>query len=98
MASHFLQIPGQAGNDVWIYGFCRATSDYERMARASGEEVCNTPFGECCLRRKNFYLCEVNQLVLFDVTYCESVFRKSSNENVVVFKAKGRYGTTLTFV
>ena len=57
MASHYLQIPGQAGNDVWIYGFCRATSDYERMARASGEEVCNTPLGECCLIGGNYYLC-----------------------------------------
>ena len=33
-----------------------------------------------------------------DITYCESVFRKSLIENVEVFLAKGRYETTLTFV
>ena len=33
-----------------------------------------------------------------DVTYCESVFRRSLIENVEVFLAKGRYETTLTFV
>ena len=32
----------------------------------------------------------------FGVTYCESVFRKSSNENVEVFLLKGPNGTTLT--
>ena len=36
--------------------------------------------------------------MLCDITYCESVFRKSLNENVVVFYSEGRYGTTLTFV
>ena len=41
---------------------------------------------------------KVIRLMPYDVTYCESVFRKSLIENVEVFLAKGRYETTLTFV
>ena len=33
-----------------------------------------------------------------DVTYCESVFRKSFVENVEVFLLEGWHGITLTFV
>ena len=38
------------------------------------------------------------ELFRLDITYCESVFRKSLLENVEVFLSVGRYGTTLTFV
>lgn len=52
---------------------------------------------ECCSFVKTFsYLCELDGFKLSDITYCESVFRESLNENVVVFNAKGRYGLTLT--
>ena len=43
-----------------------------------------------------FYICEVIRCLSFGITYCESVFRKSFIENVVVFIIAGRYGTTLT--
>ena len=35
--------------------------------------------------KKNFYICSVFQEYMYDITYCESVFRKSLIENVVVF-------------
>ena len=42
--------------------------------------------GECCPLIKTFsYICVVIRLLLSDITYCESVFRKSFVENVEVF-------------
>ena len=55
----------------------------------------NTPMSVAC-SRKILYICKVVQEFLSDITYCESVFRKSLIENVVVFLSEGRYGTTLT--
>ena len=41
---------------------------------------------ECCPFIKTFsYICEVVQFWLHNITYCESVFRKSFVENVEVF-------------
>ena len=41
---------------------------------------------ECCPFIKTFsYICRVMRFCRFDITYCESVFRKSANENVEVF-------------
>ena len=44
----------------------------------------NTPMSVAC-SRKILYICKVVQEFLSDITYCESVFRKSFLENVVVF-------------
>ena len=41
---------------------------------------------ECCPFIKTFsYICRVLRFLPSDITYCESVFRKSANENVEVF-------------
>ena len=53
---------------------------------------------ECCLSEKFFRHLLCQPVLLTDITYCESVFRKSLNENVVVFFIAGWHGTTLTFV
>ena len=46
---------------------------------------CNTP-SECCPFIKTFsYICRVRRFLPSDITYCESVFRKSFSENVEVF-------------
>ena len=46
---------------------------------------CNTP-SECCPFIKTFsYICRVRRFLPSDITYCESVFRKSFVENVEVF-------------
>ena len=52
--------------------------------------------GECCPFEKLFRHLSCQAVMPSDITYCESVFRKSSNENVEVFLLKGRDGTTLT--
>ena len=45
----------------------------------------NTP-SECCPFIKNFsYICKSDGFMPSDITYCESVFRKSFVENVEVF-------------
>ena len=47
--------------------------------------LCNTP-SECCPFIKTFsYICRVRRFLPSDITYCESVFRKSLSENVEVF-------------
>ena len=47
--------------------------------------LCNTP-SECCPFIKTFsYICKSGGFKPSDITYCESVFRKSLTENVVVF-------------
>ena len=47
--------------------------------------LCNTP-SECCPFIKTFsYICKSGGFKPSDITYCESVFRKSANENVEVF-------------
>ena len=46
---------------------------------------CNTP-SECCPFIKTFfYICKSGGFKPSDITYCESVFRKSFSENVEVF-------------
>ena len=58
---------------------------------------CNTPVGVVRKRKMLIFVrsCGLCRSVLH---ICESVFRKSLLENVVVFNAKGWYGTALTFV
>ena len=52
---------------------------------------------ECCPFVKTFsYICGVMRFLPSDITYCESVFRKSFIENVEVFLSEGWHGTTLT--
>ena len=47
--------------------------------------LCNAP-SECCPFIKTFsYICRVRRFLPSDITYCESVFRKSFSENVEVF-------------
>ena len=42
------------------------------------------------------YICKVSRLCRLILHICESVFRKSFSENVVVFLSEGWHGTTLT--
>ena len=52
---------------------------------------------ECCPFVKTFsYICRVTRFCRLTLHIVKVFFRKSLNENVVVFNAKGRYGTTLT--
>ena len=54
---------------------------------------------ECCPFIKTFfYICESGGFMPSDITYCESVFRRSFIENVEVFFAIRTIRTTLTFV
>ena len=52
--------------------------------------------GECLSVSEKCLTLSCHAVIPSGITYCESVFRKSSNENVEVFLLKGRDGTTLT--
>ena len=75
------------------YSLCRFCISQPYLAYA----IVRYP-SECCLSEKFFrhLLCQL--VLLTDITYCESVFRKSFRENVEVFLSEGWHGTTLTFV
>ena len=59
--------------------------------------LCNTPVS--VVRKGKIHTFAVSvQLNWSDITYCESVFRKSFSENVEVFLGRRMIRTALTFV
>ena len=79
--------------------FCfQKKHEEKRISKSKGRLVPCTQYPcECCPFVKTFsYICRVTRFCRLTLHIVKVFFRKSLNENVVVFNAKRRYGTTLT--